>query len=71
MSFAVGPFIPDRGTKDPYPDLRLRLNYQYRRHNKENTMVHKTHAYDLKIFNTVLFFSFAIFIVCFADLTRG
>jgi hypothetical protein len=31
-------------------------------------MVHKTNIYELKILNSVLFFGFAMFLACFADL---
>ena len=34
-------------------------------------MVHKTHTHDFKIFNTLFFFCFAIFLACFTDLTYG
>ncbi len=34
-------------------------------------MIRKTYDNELKIFNTVLFFGFAMFLVCFTDLTYG
>ncbi|MDA8244185.1 MAG: phosphatidylserine/phosphatidylglycerophosphate/cardiolipin synthase family protein [Elusimicrobia bacterium] len=34
-------------------------------------MVHRTHVYDLKILNLLLFGFFAIFFACFADLSYG
>lgn len=34
-------------------------------------MVHKTQLYDLKIFNLIFLFTFAIFLACFTDLTYG
>lgn len=31
-------------------------------------MVHKTNIYEFKILNSILFFGFAMFLACFADL---
>ena len=34
-------------------------------------MLQRTNTYELKIFNAICFFCFAIFLACFTDLTYG